>query len=57
MTVAVNLSASSPVDADLPERVIAMIAARGLPASALMLEITEEIPDGRPGAARAILAG
>ncbi|WP_166804524.1 putative bifunctional diguanylate cyclase/phosphodiesterase [Cryobacterium algoritolerans] len=42
LTVAVNLSASSLVDSDLPERVDRMIASRGLPSSTLMVEITEE---------------
>ena len=55
MTVAVNLSASSLVDADLPQRVIGMIAARRLPASALMLEITEEFLMADRERARAIL--
>jgi len=42
VTVAVNLSASSLIDASLPARIDAMIAARGLTASALLLEITED---------------
>jgi diguanylate cyclase (GGDEF)-like protein len=42
LTVAVNLSASSLVDTDLPEQVGALLAARRLPAGALQLEITEE---------------
>ncbi|HEY8720659.1 putative bifunctional diguanylate cyclase/phosphodiesterase [Pengzhenrongella sp.] len=42
LTIAVNLSASSLVDADLPEQVAAMLAARGLPSGVLQLEITEE---------------
>jgi diguanylate cyclase len=42
LTVAVNLSASSMTDTDLPERVAAMLAARNLPPGALQLEITEE---------------
>ncbi|MEB0003070.1 EAL domain-containing protein [Cryobacterium sp. RTC2.1] len=42
LTVAVNLTASALVDAELPERTAAMLADRGLPASALILEITEE---------------
>jgi len=42
MTVAVNLSASSLVDDNLPEQVTAMLAARGVPPSGLQLEITEE---------------
>jgi EAL domain-containing protein (putative c-di-GMP-specific phosphodiesterase class I) len=42
LTVAVNLSASSLVDSDLPEEVAAMIAARGVPPRVLQLEVTEE---------------
>jgi diguanylate cyclase len=42
LSVAVNLSASSLVDADLPEQVGALLAARQLPGGALQLEITEE---------------
>jgi diguanylate cyclase len=42
LTIAVNLSASSLVDVDLPEEVVAMLAARDLPPGALQLEITEE---------------
>ena len=42
LTVAVNLSPSSLVDNDLPEQICALMDARGLPPSALQLEITEE---------------
>lgn len=42
LTVAVNLSASSLVDADLPDEVAAMLAARGVPPRSLQVEITEE---------------
>ncbi|MET0954387.1 MAG: EAL domain-containing protein [Cryobacterium sp.] len=42
VTVAVNLSASSLIDASLPARIDAMITDRGLTASALLLEITED---------------
>ena len=42
LTVAVNLSASSLVDSDLPEEVAAMIAARGVPACVLQVDVTEE---------------
>jgi diguanylate cyclase len=42
LTIAVNLSASSLVDTDLPEQVAAMLAARDLSPEALQLEITEE---------------
>ncbi len=42
LTIAVNLSASSLVDADLPDQIIAMLEARGVPPEALQLEITEE---------------
>ncbi len=41
LTVAVNISASSLVDVDLPSQVASMLAARGVPSSALQLEITE----------------
>jgi diguanylate cyclase len=42
LVIAINLSASSLVDADLPDEVFAMLAARGVPPAALQLEITEE---------------
>ena len=42
LTVAVNLSASSLVDSDLPAQVASMLAARGVSPGALQLEITEE---------------
>ena len=42
LTVAVNLSASSLVDSDLPEEVAAMMAARSVPPCVLQLEVTEE---------------
>jgi len=42
LTIAVNLSASSLVDTDLPDEVAAMLAVRELPPGALRLEITEE---------------
>lgn len=41
LTVAVNISASSLVDTDLPGEVESMLAARGVVPSALQLEITE----------------
>jgi diguanylate cyclase (GGDEF)-like protein len=55
MTVAVNLSASSLVDSDLPEEVAAMIAARGVPPRALQLEVTEEFLMADRSRARDIL--
>ena len=55
LTVAVNLSASSLVDADLPEQVAALLAARGVPSHALQLEITEEFLMADRDRARAIL--
>ncbi|MGV8967670.1 MAG: putative bifunctional diguanylate cyclase/phosphodiesterase [Cellulomonas sp.] len=55
LKVAVNLSASSLVDVDLPAEVAAMLAARSLPASALQLEITEEFLMADRERARAIL--
>jgi EAL domain len=42
LSVAVNLSASSLVDTDLPEEVASMLVAQGVPPGALQLEITEE---------------
>ena len=42
LSIAVNLSASSLVDDALPEEVFAMLATRGVPPSALKLEITED---------------
>jgi diguanylate cyclase (GGDEF)-like protein len=42
LTIAVNLSASSLVDTDLPDQVASMLTARNLPPGALQLEITEE---------------
>ena len=56
MTVAVNLSASSLVDDNLPEQVTAMLAARGVPPSGLQLEITEEFLMADHDRARSILA-
>jgi len=42
LSIAVNLSASSLVDAKLPERIDSLLAERGLPGSVLELEITED---------------
>jgi diguanylate cyclase (GGDEF)-like protein len=56
MTVAVNLSASSLIDDNLPEHVTAMLAARGVPPSGLQLEITEEFLMADRDRARSILA-
>ena len=55
LTIAVNLSASSLVDEDLPEEIFAMLAARGVPPGALQLEITEEFLMGDRDRARSIL--
>ena len=55
LTVAVNLSASSLIDAALPVRIEAMIASRGLTTSALMLEITEDFLMADRDRAHAIL--
>lgn len=43
ISVAVNLSAGSIMDARLPEQVAAMAAARGLSPSVLVVEITEDV--------------
>jgi len=55
LTVAVNLSASSLVDSDLPGQVASMLAARGVPGKALQLEITEEFLLADRDRARSIL--
>lgn len=55
LTIAVNLSASSLVDTDLPEQVAALLTERRLPASALQLEITEEFLMADRDRARTIL--
>ncbi|MFF2319149.1 putative bifunctional diguanylate cyclase/phosphodiesterase [Arthrobacter sp. NPDC058097] len=57
MTVAANLSASSLIDAELPGRIAAMLRERALPASALMVEITEDFMMPDRVRARDILAG
>jgi len=53
--VAVNLSASSLVDAELPQRVSEILRSRGLPAHCLELEITEDFLMGDRERAREIL--
>src|SRR5665811_1820342 len=56
LTVAVNLSASSLVDHDLPRQVASMLAARDVSPRALQLEITEEFLMADRDRARSILA-
>ena len=56
LSVAVNLSASSLVDADLAARVWSAICDRDLPAEALELEITEDFLMGDRERARAVLS-
>jgi diguanylate cyclase len=55
LNVAVNLSASSLVDAELPLRVWTALRERDLPSDALELEITEDFLMGDRERARAIL--
>jgi diguanylate cyclase (GGDEF)-like protein len=55
LTVAVNLSASSLVDSDLPRQVASMLAARHISPYALQLEITEEFLMADRDRARSIL--
>ncbi|HMA46119.1 MAG TPA: EAL domain-containing protein, partial [Frankiaceae bacterium] len=43
LSVAVNLSASSVVDAELPARVAGLLAEHALPADSLLVEITEQL--------------
>ena len=54
-TVAVNLSARSLLDPDLPTRVQELLARHGLPASCLELEITESAAMNDPGRALDVL--
>jgi len=56
LTVAVNLSASSLDDSELPEQVAMMLAARDLRSGVLQLEITEEFLMVDRGRARNTLA-
>ncbi|WP_130178905.1 bifunctional diguanylate cyclase/phosphodiesterase [Cryobacterium sp. SO1] len=55
LSVAVNLSASSLVDVDLPDRIGDMVSARGLAPSVLVLEITEDFLMADRDRAHAIL--
>ena len=55
LTVAVNVSASSLVDSDLPVQVASMLSSRGVPAQSLQLEITEEFLLTDRSRARSIL--
>ncbi|WP_426563148.1 putative bifunctional diguanylate cyclase/phosphodiesterase [Angustibacter sp. McL0619] len=55
LAVAVNLSASSLVDVELPQRVAQILACRGLPPESLELEITEDFLMGDRERARSIL--
>jgi diguanylate cyclase len=56
LMIAVNLSASSLMDSSLPDQVMSLLAARGLPPSALQLEITEEFLMADHDRARSVLA-
>jgi diguanylate cyclase len=56
LTVAVNLSASTLIDAELPKRIAVMLRERGLTESALMVEITEDFMMPDRSRARDILA-
>ncbi|MGY4858164.1 putative bifunctional diguanylate cyclase/phosphodiesterase [Cryobacterium sp. AP23] len=55
LTIAVNMSASSLVNVELPDQIVGMVQERGLPASALMLEITEDFLMSDRERARAVL--
>ena len=56
LSVAVNLSPSCLVDNELPDQILAMLAAQVVPARALQLEITEEVLMTDRERARGILA-
>jgi len=55
LTIAVNMSASSLVNVEFPEEIVRMVTARRLPASALMLEITEDFLMSDRDRARGVL--
>ncbi|MGO4784892.1 putative bifunctional diguanylate cyclase/phosphodiesterase [Cryobacterium sp. W22_MBD10_FK3] len=55
LTIAVNMSASSLVNVDLPEEIVRMVVVRQLPPSALMLEVTEDFLMSDRARARTIL--
>nr|WP_244962657.1 EAL domain-containing protein [Cryobacterium roopkundense] len=55
LTVAVNISASSLIDLELPDRILGLLTDRGLSPSVLMLEITEDFLMADRDRARAIL--
>ena len=56
LTVAVNISAFSIIDSELPAQIGAMVADRGLPASVLVLEITEDLLVADRDRARTVLS-
>jgi diguanylate cyclase (GGDEF)-like protein len=56
VSVAVNLSASSIMDSQLPDQVAAMTLARGLSPTVLIVEITEDVLVADRHRARAVLA-
>jgi diguanylate cyclase (GGDEF)-like protein len=56
LTVAVNISAFSIIDSELPAQIGAMVADRGLPASVLVLEITEDLLVADRDRARSVLS-
>jgi diguanylate cyclase (GGDEF)-like protein len=56
ISVAVNLSASSIMDSQLPDQVAAMTLARGLSPSVLIVEITEDVLVADRHRARTVLA-
>ena len=53
--VAVNLSARDLEDAELPQRIVGLLALHGVPASQLTVEVTERAVIGEPEAARQLL--
>src|SRR4051812_30358427 len=57
LAVAVNISAASLNDPELPDRVAAQLQARGLPGSTLEIEITEDFLMGDRTRAQKILSG
>lgn len=53
--IAVNLSARDLEDAELPQRIVGLLAIHGVPATQLTVEVTERAVIGEPEAARQLL--
>ncbi|WP_100498296.1 putative bifunctional diguanylate cyclase/phosphodiesterase [Geodermatophilus chilensis] len=55
LRISVNLSASNLLDTDLPSRIAVLLAAAGLPAESLVLEVTETVLMGEAERSQAVV--